>query len=104
MKKNAGNRTPLLSIDGIERFTGPHGRRYQLWVQRDLFGALIIMRSWNGALNRRGGCKATTTETDTDCERQLERIRARRHQHGYVPVLRFEDRSTEGLAPSNPKH
>lgn len=89
MKKNAGNRTPVISSDGIERFTGPHGRRYQLWVQRDLFGALVVMRSWSGAVCGRGGCKATAFETETDCERQLECIRARRHQHGYVPVLRF---------------
>jgi hypothetical protein len=27
-------------MDGIERFKGPGGRYYQLWVQSDLFGAL----------------------------------------------------------------
>jgi hypothetical protein len=89
MKKSSKDQSPVISSDGIERFTGPHGRRYQIWVQRDLFCALVIMRSWSGALSGRGGCKATAFETDFDCERQLRRIRARRYQHGYVPVLRF---------------
>ena len=42
-------------MDGIERFKGPGGRYYQLWVQRDLFGSLVIMRAWGGQRSGRGG-------------------------------------------------
>jgi hypothetical protein len=72
-------------MDAIERFKGPGGRRYQLWVQRDLFGALVIMRAWSGE-RRRGGFKAMGVASEAECERTLTRIRDRRRQRGYLPI------------------
>jgi len=79
------------SEDGIERFVGPNGRRYSLWVQRDLFGTLIIMREWSGASLVRGGSKMTNVSNEVESHKLLNRIRKLRHNHGYVRVRRFED-------------
>lgn len=73
-------------MDGIERFKGPGGRYYQLWVQRDLFGALVIMRAWGGQRSGRGGFKAISLASDMECHKELKRIRARRRLRGYVAV------------------
>jgi hypothetical protein len=71
-------------MDGIERFKGPGGRYYQLWVQRDLFGSLVIMRAWGGHRSGRGGFKAVAMASETECEKMLRRIRTRRYQRGYL--------------------
>jgi predicted DNA-binding WGR domain protein len=73
-------------MDGIERFKGPGGRYYQLWVQRDLFGSLVIMRAWGGQRSGRGGFMAKSLASDMECQMELKRIRARRRQRGYVAV------------------
>lgn len=73
-------------MDPIERFTGPGGRHYQLWVQRDLFGGLVVLRAWGTEKSRRGGFKSLPVATEAECEEVLHRIRSRRRQHGYVPV------------------
>ena len=65
-------------MDGIERFKGPGGRYYQLWVQRDLFGALVIMRAWGGQRSGRGGFKAISLASDMECHKELKRIRCPR--------------------------
>ena len=73
-------------MDGIERFKGPGGRYYHLWVQHDLFGSLIIMRAWGGQRSGRGGFRAMSISSDIECQKELKRIRARRRHRGYVVV------------------
>jgi hypothetical protein len=73
-------------LDPIERFNGPGGRHYKLWVQRDLFGDLVVFRSWGGEKSGRGGFKSITVCTDEQCEKVLHEVRSRRRPHGYVAV------------------
>lgn len=91
MTNPKGTKVSRSGGDGIERFLGPNGRRYSLWVQRDLFGMLVIMRVWSGSSLVRGGSKMTTVKSELESEQLLTRIRTVRRNHGYVRVQRFED-------------
>ena len=73
-------------MDPIERFKRPGGRHYQLWVQRDLFGGLVVLRAWGGEKSGRGGFKSLPAATEADCEKVLHRVHLRRRKHGYIPV------------------
>lgn len=73
-------------MNPIERFKGPGGRHYQLWVQRDLFGGLVVLRAWGGEKSGRGGLKSPSLASEVDFAKILRRIRNCRRQHEYVSV------------------
>lgn len=58
-------------------------RGYTLALERDLFGAFILIRRWYGLGNRRGGVKREVFLQEDAALRELKRIERLRARHGY---------------------
>ncbi len=63
-------------------------RGYTLWLDRDLFGALVLERRWYGLHNQRGGSKRQVFEREEDALKEVRRIARVRERRGYVRVGR----------------
>ena len=58
-------------------------RCYILALERDLFGAFVLVRRWYGLGNRRGGVKREVFLQEDAALRELKRIERLRVRHGY---------------------
>jgi predicted DNA-binding WGR domain protein len=58
-------------------------RGYILALERDLFGAFVLVRRWYGLGNRRGGVKREVFLQEDTALRELKRIERLRVRHGY---------------------
>lgn len=58
-------------------------RGYTLALERDLFGAFVLIRRWYGLGNRRGGVKREVFLQEDAALRELKRIERLRTRHGY---------------------
>lgn len=60
-----------------------NSRGYTLALERDLFGAFVLIRRWYGLGNRRGGAKREVFLHEDAALRELKRIERLRVRHGY---------------------
>ena len=58
-------------------------RGYTLALERDLFGAFVLVRRWYGLGNRRGGVKRDVFLQVEEALRELKRVERLRVRHGY---------------------
>lgn len=58
-------------------------RGYTVALERDLFGAFVLIRVWYGLGNRRGGVKRDVFLQENVALRELQRIERLRTRHGY---------------------
>ena len=58
-------------------------RGYTVALERDMFGAFILIRAWYGLGNRRGGVKRDVFLLEDVALRELQRIERLRARHGY---------------------
>ena len=61
-------------------------RHYELTLEHDLLGDLVLRRVWAGKANRRGAGKMQVFLEETDALREVEKVCARRQSHGYELV------------------
>ncbi len=58
-------------------------RRYDLTLEHDLLGDLVLRRAWAGKTNKRGAGKMQVFLEEQTALREVEKVCARRHAHGY---------------------
>jgi predicted DNA-binding WGR domain protein len=58
-------------------------RRYELTLEHDLLGDLVLRRVWAGKANRRGAGKMQVFLDEQTALREVEKVCARRQAHGY---------------------
>lgn len=61
-------------------------RGYMLTMERDLFGAFILLRRWYGLHNRRGGVKQQVFEDQEEAMLEWGRVQRLRERRGYRVV------------------
>ena len=61
-------------------------RYYQAWATCDLFGELVLTRSWGRRGARLGGAQHTVLTNQTDYLAHIEAIEKRRIKRGYTRV------------------
>jgi WGR domain len=66
-------------------------RRYGLTLQTDLFGSLVLIQTWSGIHNQRGGSRQQPVADLQSAVPAIQKIFARRRQHRYQPVAPFCD-------------
>lgn len=58
-------------------------RYYVAWLERDLFGDLVIRRVWGGIGSRRGGKLDGLVTDELSAARKMRSIERLRERHGY---------------------
>ena len=58
-------------------------RRYDLTLEHDLLGDLVLRRAWAGKGNKRGAGKMQVFLDEQAALREVEKVCARRRAHGY---------------------
>ena len=58
-------------------------RRYELTLEHDLLGDLVLRRTWSGKTNQRGAGKMQVFLDEQAALREVEKVCGRRRAHGY---------------------
>ncbi len=62
-------------------------RLYSMTLTRDLFGDWVLVHSWSGRFNRRGGGRIRAVASLADGLKRMKRVAKIREKHGYAPVI-----------------